>query len=101
MKSGIHIDLLFAYLLTNVAKEIFNDNRREYGNGLKKFEPNDLNNSMMLDLSLISEVKQKAIMELYNKYRLSQEYIYIDEIDSILRIEFSNNEYQVSSKLAQ
>lgn len=100
-ETTIHIDLLFAYLLTNVAKEIFNDNRREYGNGLKKFEPNDLNNSMMLDLSLISEVKQKAIMELYNKYRLSQEYIYIDEIDSILRIEFSNNEYQVSSKLAQ
>ena len=37
------VDLLFAYLLTDISKDIFNDNRREYGNGLQKFEPNDIN----------------------------------------------------------
>ncbi|MEZ4915485.1 MAG: class I SAM-dependent methyltransferase [Chitinophagales bacterium] len=50
--SKVSIDLLFAYLLTDVSKDIFSDNRREYGNGLKKFEPNDLNKSKMLDLSI-------------------------------------------------
>ncbi|MBX3291256.1 MAG: N-6 DNA methylase, partial [Acidobacteria bacterium] len=47
MFSAHRADLFFAYLLTDVSSEIFEDNRREYGNGLKKFEPNDINNSKM------------------------------------------------------
>ncbi|MGB1205092.1 MAG: HsdM family class I SAM-dependent methyltransferase [Chitinophagales bacterium] len=67
----IDVDLLFAYLLTDIAKEIFSDNRREYGDGLKKFEPNDLNNGLMLDLSLLSKQEVKKIKNLYFKYRHS------------------------------
>ncbi|TAE29280.1 MAG: SAM-dependent DNA methyltransferase [Candidatus Kapaibacterium sp.] len=55
--------LLFAYLITDVAKEIFRDNRREYGDGLEKFEPNDLNSSLVLDLSVIDSDVQKTIEE--------------------------------------
>ncbi len=55
--------LLFAYLITDVAKEIFRDNRREYGDGLEKFEPNDLNSSLVLDLSVIDSDVQKNIDE--------------------------------------
>ena len=43
--SEAKVDLLFAYFLTDISKDIFNDNRREYGNGLHKFEPNDINKS--------------------------------------------------------
>jgi adenine-specific DNA-methyltransferase len=64
-------DLFFAYLLTDVAKEIFNDNKREYGNGLNKFEPNDLNNSKIVDLSILTETQKTEILELYNAYRES------------------------------
>ena len=64
-------DLFFAYLLTDVAKEIFNDNKREYGNGLNKFEPNDLNNSKIVDLSILTEIQKAEILELYNVYRES------------------------------
>jgi adenine-specific DNA-methyltransferase len=32
---NINIDVLFAYLLTDIAREIFEDNCREYGNGLQ------------------------------------------------------------------
>lgn len=64
-------DLFFAYLLTDVAKEIFNDNKREYGNGLNKFEPNDLNNSKIADLSILTETQKIEILELYNVYRES------------------------------
>ena len=67
----IKIDLLFAYLLTDIANEIFNDNRREYGDGLKKFEPNDLNKALMLDLSILSEEISNKIITLYQKYRIS------------------------------
>ena len=68
---NINIDLLFAYLLTDIAQEIFNDNRREYGDGLKKFEPNDLNNAMMLDLSRLTPAEKEQILHLYSQYRNS------------------------------
>ncbi|MFN0202740.1 MAG: class I SAM-dependent DNA methyltransferase [Bacteroidia bacterium] len=64
-------DLFFAYLLTDVAKEILNDNKREYGNGLNKFEPNDLNKAEIVDLSILTEAQKKEIITLYNAYRIS------------------------------
>lgn len=67
----INIDLLFAYLLTDVAKQIFNDNRREYGGGLKKIEPNDLNDAFVLNLNLLSKYEENKIINLYYKYRIS------------------------------
>ncbi len=66
---NIDIDILFAYLLTDVAKIIFEDNRREYGNGLQKFEPNDLNKAMMLDLSLLDTNTESEILKLYYQFR--------------------------------
>lgn len=67
--NNVNIDILFAYLLTDVAREIFEDNCREYGNGLQKFEPNDLNKAMMLDLTLLDKKAENEIMNLYLKYR--------------------------------
>lgn len=66
------VDLLFAYLLTDISKEIFNDNRREYGNGLNKFEPNDINKSLMVDLDKISKKDEEEILRLYCAYRKSE-----------------------------
>ena len=65
----IEIDLLFAYLLTDTAKQILEDNSRQYGNGLQKFEPNDLNKGMMVDLSILDNQTRKKILELYKEYR--------------------------------
>ena len=68
---NIEIDLLFAYLLTDIAQNIFNDNSREYGNGLKKFEPNDLNNALILDLSILDTKTKNIILTLFAQYRNS------------------------------
>lgn len=87
--SKVTDDLLFAYLLTDVAKEIFNDNRREYGNGLKKFEPNDLNKSKMLDLSVLTVLQVESILELYFKFKESGNESFLSEIDNILRLVFA------------
>ena len=87
--STVNIDLLFAYLLTDVAKEIFSDNRREYGNGLKKFEPNDLNEAQMVDLDKLPSQIADAIIQLYSLYRKQQDPNIICEIDRIIRKEFS------------
>lgn len=57
--------LLFAYLITDVAKEIFRDNRREYGDGLEKFEPNDLNSALVLDLSVVDTKFERRIEQCF------------------------------------
>lgn len=57
-KGWIETDILFAYLVTDLAKEIFLDNSRQYGNGLVKFEPNDLNKGNVVDLRLLTEEEQ-------------------------------------------
>lgn len=69
--SEVEIDLLFAYLLSNTAKQIFEDNSRQYGNGLQKFEPNDLNKGLMLDLGLLDKRTKKNILDLYYQYRVA------------------------------
>jgi len=69
MFSEPKVDLLFAYLLTDISKDIFNDNRREYGNGLQKFEPNDINKSLMVDIDRIEKKDEEKIVELYHEYR--------------------------------
>jgi len=71
MFSEPKVDLLFAYLLTDISKDIFNDNRREYGNGLQKFEPNDINKSLMVDIDRIEKKDEEKILELYHQYRKS------------------------------
>ncbi|MCX8055761.1 MAG: N-6 DNA methylase [Ignavibacteria bacterium] len=69
LSDNVNVNILFAYLLTDVAREMFEDNRREYGDGLQKFEPNDLNKAMMLDLTLLDKKTENKIIELYKKYR--------------------------------
>lgn len=88
------IALLSAYFLTNMSKQILEDNQREYGNGLKKFEPNDINNGLVIDFDLIDYKTQKSIIYLFHNYRQSviadkpDKYI-INEIEDIFSGIFS------------
>jgi len=84
---GNKINLFFAYLLTDVAKNIFNNNKREYGGGLEKFEPNDLNKSKVINLELINTETETYILENYQKYRISilnnkEDKIYLENINN-------------------
>lgn len=77
-----YVDLLYAYLLTNTAHRIFDENRREYGNGLKKFEPNDINRGKMLDISIISPSDRQQILTYLEQYKYGES----DAISKIDRI---------------
>ncbi|MFH1175175.1 MAG: hypothetical protein V1698_00445, partial [bacterium] len=107
MFSAPKADLFFSYLLTDVSKEIFNDNRREYGNGLQKFEPNDINKSKMMDLSMIDKDTEKIILKYYNLYKQSvidnnSEEKYIKEINQIFLDKFTEtNSEKLKGVLAQ
>ena len=89
--SNVSVDLLFAYLLTDTARMIFEDNSREYGNGLQKFEPNDLNKGMMIDLQLLSEKEKAEIETLCHHYLESKDTHYISSIDDTLKTKFILN----------
>lgn len=94
--NSIDVNLLFAYLLTDVAKEIFEDNRREYGNGLQKFEPNDINKSMMLDLSILNEDTKNKILRLFYQYResvinSSPDQTYLNLINEIFKSHYARH----------
>lgn len=94
MFSAPKTDLLFAYLLTEVSKQIFEDNSREYGNGLQKFEPNDINKAKMLDLEQLDIKTEKKILEYYNLYRQSvldkkPDEKFVDKINNIFIAHFA------------
>lgn len=76
VNSNIDVDVLFSYLITDVAKEIFMDNSRQYGNGLIKFEPNDLNKGMVVDLSLLNYDECCLIKDIYNFLKRSYKECY-------------------------
>ncbi len=80
-----NIDLFFAYLLTDIAKKLFNENRREYGNGLTKFEPNDINNSKMLDLSKIDKQNTEYILNFLIKLRETNDLNYLKDLNQIFQ----------------
>ncbi|MBR6450432.1 MAG: N-6 DNA methylase [Fibrobacter sp.] len=81
------INILFCYLLTSTANRILKQNKREYGDGLDKFEPNDLNNSKIIDVkNLAGEIKSR-VLTCYNQLKNSHSdsRVVIQELDYIFR----------------
>lgn len=59
------INLFFCYLLTPSGQALLYQNKRDYGNGLDKFEPNDLNNAPVLDVSKLSLADKAQVLSIY------------------------------------
>jgi adenine-specific DNA-methyltransferase len=76
-------DIIFAYLLTNLSKELFDVNKREYGNGLSKYEPNDFNNSNIFDFEILTRDQINHISSLIVLLKETES----DELKSKLVIE--------------
>ena len=60
-------NIIFCYFLTPIAQNIIRENRKELGNGLEKFQPNDLNKANMLDITKLSIKDKKQINDTYIK----------------------------------
>lgn len=87
--SAVSVDLLFAYLLTDTARIIFEENRREYGNGLQKYEPNDLNKGAMLNIATLPDADKEQMENLLHAYEEKEERKYINEMDALLTTRFA------------
>ena len=64
-----YTDIIFCYFLTPIAQHIIRKNRRELGSGLEKFQPGDLKNAKMLDLTCLSDADCRRIMAVYEQLR--------------------------------
>lgn len=62
-----YTNILFCYLLTNLGQSILYENKRSYGGGLDKFEPNDLNEAMVLNFDVISSDDLALIENIYQE----------------------------------
>jgi len=47
--------ILFLFLNTRFASELLDKEKREYGNGLEKYEPNDINKSLVVDFNCLPD----------------------------------------------
>lgn len=63
---------IFAFFLTKIAKRLFDINRREYGNGLNKFEPNDFNNSLVFDFELMTVEECNYVREIVDEIEVNE-----------------------------
>jgi adenine-specific DNA-methyltransferase len=63
--------LLMAYLVTPIARELLDQERRDYGGGLEKFEPNDLNRAPVLDLAAIPVAERVEILSTWESIELA------------------------------
>lgn len=77
------INIFFCYLLTPIAQKIMYMNKREYGGGLDKFEPNDLNNSYVLDTQVLECQDKKTVLDIYNKLKIHGTSSLISELNNI------------------
>ena len=104
----VDVEVLFAYLITDMAKEIFLDNSRQYGNGLVKFEPNDLNKGMVVDLTLLSTEENTFVKNVYafikdtqkekEGIQLLNEFFSLRYTDGISTIDIFNERLQILKK---
>ena len=78
-----YVDIIFCYFLTPVAQKLLRDNRKELGNGLDKFQPNDINRAKMIDLTLLSLDDKCYVLDIYNQIKTSYEPSLIGQLNNI------------------
>ncbi len=102
-KGNIDTEILFAYLVTDVSKEIFLDNSRQYGNGLVKFEPNDLNKGNVVDLRLLTEEEKRFInnASVNLQYYGTKSNKTVKILDDFFRVKFTSGNIVLSDYISR
>ena len=77
------VDVIFSYFLTPVAQTIIRKNRKELGNGLNKFQPNDLNSANMLDIRIITNKDRAEIIKIYNEMIKNYRLGFVEKLNNI------------------
>lgn len=68
-ESDKYVDWIFLYLHSEVGRKIVSLSKRKYGNSLDKYEPNDLNNSLVPKPSFFDSIGDKTLHKLMKKIK--------------------------------
>ena len=84
------INVLMAFLITDIAQKILGAEKREYGNGLEKFEPNDINKGLIIDFEKLPPEIISEIENVYKEWRKAareklDDKKYRDQLDGIFK----------------
>lgn len=71
--------LFMAYLLSDVSIDMLVSHEREYGNGLKKLEPNDINHSLIPDINRLCNDLKRMIIGQFHRFMESAREGDVDE----------------------
>ena len=79
---------LFLYLNSPTGRSFFELEKREYGGGLEKYEPNDINKAMALNFTLLDQKNLERLIELQKAFintekGMTEEKMILKEADSI------------------
>ena len=77
------VNVIFCYLLTPVAQAIIRENRKALGNGLEKFQPNDLNAAKMLDIGILTSQDRAKVLAIYETMVLHYDVSCVGELNTI------------------
>jgi adenine-specific DNA-methyltransferase len=64
--------ILFLYLNSDTGRDLLELEKREYGDGLEKYEPNDINLSLMPNFSLLAEMDLARLTELQKAFKAAE-----------------------------
>lgn len=78
-------DIIFCYFLTPTAQKIIRTNRKEMGNGLEKFQPGDLLNAKMLNVSIISKQDRDMVLVIYEQLKNKSDRNIVEKLDDIFK----------------
>ncbi len=83
-----YLPLLFLYLHSTIGQEFLELEKREYGAGLEKFEPNDINKALAPDFTLLDQGDFNRLVELQMSFlgverKSSEEESILGEADAI------------------
>ncbi|HOW42330.1 MAG TPA: N-6 DNA methylase [Candidatus Omnitrophota bacterium] len=81
-----YLGIIYLYLNTSIAHYFLEKEKREYGNGLEKYEPNDINKTMIPDFRKLDKTQKAKLQDLFQKLILGKdEKKVVDEADRIIR----------------
>ncbi len=83
-----YLPFLFLYLNSSTGRTFLELEKREYGDGLEKYEPNDVNKALAPDFSLLDQDKLERLIELQKAFidvekGSSEEESILEEADAI------------------
>ncbi len=62
------LPFLFLYLNSSIGRDFLELEKREYGDGLEKYEPNDINKALAPDFELLDQESSKRLVELQQAF---------------------------------